>query len=264
MKAYEMINEENGIFIGVLLYYERADAFIIELSETLDEWTAPFHFASYVRKGIYTIPRDACRMWVRARVVPNERQNIGTILRNYKLNVYDELRLLEIADGRCSQDELAIKKIDEVPEFVRERMQRNLTECVVTGRNTVLCFYTDDTVRKVDLNELTDIDGVDKVLDNEALLRSCKVGAGGYYISFNDSIDIPAVALHEAGERIPLHLSDFVVFAKNNLVDTSETCEILECSRQNLAYMVKQERLAPIKEDVKGNLYLKGEVLRVE
>ena len=38
---------------------------------------------------------------------------------------------------------------------------------------------------------------------------------------------------------------------------------ILECSRQNMAYMVKQEQLTPLKEDVKGNLYLKKDVLKL-
>ena len=36
---------------------------------------------------------------------------------------------------------------------------------------------------------------------------------------------------------------------------------MLECSRQNLAYMLNKDILKPIKEDVKGNLYLKGDVL---
>ncbi|MBE5823263.1 MAG: DNA-binding protein [Butyrivibrio sp.] len=56
---------------------------------------------------------------------------------------------------------------------------------------------------------------------------------------------------------------DFLSFTKYNIVDTSDSCMILECSRQNLAYMVKQEQLTPLKEDVKGNLYLKKDVLKL-
>ncbi len=44
-------------------------------------------------------------------------------------------------------------------------------------------------------------------------------------------------------------------------VSKRNSCNILECSRQNIAYMVKQQHLVPIKENVKGNLYLKGDIL---
>lgn len=48
----------------------------------------------------------------------------------------------------------------------------------------------------------------------------------------------------------------------NNLMDTSKVCELLECSCQNLAYLSSQGTLTPVKHNVKGNLYLKGDVLR--
>jgi len=87
------------------------------------------------------------------------------------------------------------------------------------------------------------------------------VGTGGYFITFNDSIDISASVIYDAGATIPLTRDDFIIFAKKNLLDTSECCEMLECSRQNVSYMVSQQMLSPVKNDVKGNLYLKGEVL---
>lgn len=37
---------------------------------------------------------------------------------------------------------------------------------------------------------------------------------------------------------------------------------MLECYRQNLAYMVKQNQLTPVREEVKGTVYRKGEVLK--
>ena len=98
-------------------------------------------------------------------------------------------------------------------------------------------------------------------MSNKSLFESGKVGTGGYSVTFNDSIDIPAAVLYEAGESIPLKLKDFVSFVQRNILDTTDSCNILECTRQNIAYMVKQQQLTPIKEEVKGNLYLKGEVL---
>lgn len=60
-KVYEdfaIIDEETTLLTGILLYYEKEGTCVIELPEYLDEWTAPLLFTSYVKKKIYTIPRD--------------------------------------------------------------------------------------------------------------------------------------------------------------------------------------------------------------
>ncbi len=262
MKIFEILDEENERSIGALLYYEKEGTYIVELQDDLDEWTAPLLFTSYVKKNIYTIPREISFLWVKERVIPSGRQNISDILAHHKLKTYDEMKFLEISEGRCSQDSLCIKKIEKLPEYVVERTKKNITECILSEDNMLLCFFVDDTIKKVDLTQITHIDGVDKVLGNRSLFQSGKVGTGGYFVTFNDSIDIPAAVLYEAGMYIPLKRKDFIAFVQNNVLDTSDSCNILECSRQNISYMVKQQQLVPIKEEVKGNLYLKGDVLR--
>ena len=172
------------------------------------------------------------------------------------------MKLLEVAEGRCAQDDFAIKKLSELPGFVKARITRNVIECSTLSEGRILVFFADGIVRKVSLSKFKNLDGIDSVLNNEKLYRSCKVGTGGYYITFNDSIDIPASELYKSGEEIPLTLDDFKTFIQNNVLDTSESCSLLECSRQNIAYMVKQNQLTPVKEEVKGNIYLKGEVLK--
>ncbi|MBO4864628.1 MAG: hypothetical protein J5517_09685 [Eubacterium sp.] len=262
MKIYEIINEEDMFPVGVLLYFEKERTFIIELSEELDEWTCPFLLTYFVKNKIYTIPREISRLWVEARIVPSERQNIDVILKNHKLKSYDEIRLLEISEGRCSQDSLAIRKISELPEYIKERMKKNVVECSIISDASILVFFGNDMVRKIRLSDLSDVAGMDLVLLNEGLMNSCKVGTGGYSVTFNDSIDVPAEVLYERGEQIPLSLMDFKAFICNNTVDTTESGALLECSRQNIAYMVKQDQLTPVKEEIKGNLYLKGDVIK--
>lgn len=88
------------------------------------------------------------------------------------------------------------------------------------------------------------------------------MGTGGYSITFDDAIDIPSLLLYEKGDTLPLSRNNFICFARNNLLDTSECCDLLECPRQNVSYMVRQEQLQPVKEDINGNLYLKGEVVK--
>lgn len=262
MKINVIIDEENARTVGVLLYYEKDKCFITELEEDLDEWTAPLGFTSYIKKGVYTIPRQMSLMWVRERVIPSGRQNISAILANHRLKEYDEMKFLEISGGRCSQDSLYIKRTDQLPVYVERRMRRNLTGLFASGDRTMICFFADDTVKRVDLKKMTDVDGVEKILKNEQLFKSAVMGAGGYYATFNDSIDIPAAALYKQGVKLPVKRDDFISFLQKNVLDTKEAEELLECSRQNISYMIKQEKLTPVKENVMGNLYVKDDVLR--
>lgn len=262
MKIYEIYDEDNELSVGVLLYYEKEKSYIIELQENLDEWTAPLLFTAYVRKRIYTIPRDISYLWVKERVIPSGRQNLGAILARHHLKEYNEMTFLEISEGRCSQDSLCIRRIETLPTFVKKRTQRNIVECMITEDNQILCIFANDVIKKVNIAELTYIDDVKKIINNKALFDSIKVGTGGYSIVFNESIDIPAGILYEKGIVIPLSLRDFTLFVQKNVLDTSECCEVLECSRQNISYIVKEKHLTTVKENVKGNLYFKGDVLR--
>lgn len=298
MRIYEIINEEDNLSVGTLLYYEKEHTCIVELQEYLDEWTAPLLFTSHVKRDIFTIPRDFSFLWVQERVIPSGRQNIKDILNTHHMKSYDEMRFLEISEGRCAQDTLYIKKTDHLPEYVIKRQQHNITECIFLNDCTLLCFFADGSLRKIPLAELKNAgyknagsentisesagsentefkstlsdpvnffdpaDDLNKVLRNEKLYRTGQVGTGGYFITFNNSIDIPAGALYKAGVEIPLSLEDFNTFVQKNIFDTSQSCDLLECSRQNLSYLVNQKRLTPVRENTRGNLYLKGDLLK--
>jgi len=262
MKIYKIIDEEQNLFIGTLLYYEKAKDFIIELNDKLNIWNAPLLLIHYVKKGVFTIPRESSLLWVKERIIPSDRQNIGSILDTHKLKEYEEITFLELSDGRCSHDHMYIKQIKDIPDYVTERTQRNIRECVVLNQNTLLCFFEDNTTRKICLDKLFGIEGIEKICRNQLLLQSCQVGTGGYFITFNNSIDIPADILYHSGTLVPLELEDFVAFINNNILDTTDSCKTLECSRQNISYLLKQKQLNPIRNNVKGNLYLKGSVLK--
>ncbi len=262
MKIYEIINEEDSCTVGFLLYYEKEKNYITELVGDLDEWNAPLLFSNLVKQGIYTVPRDLSLLWVKERIIPPTRQNISAILANHKLNEYDEIKFLEISEGRCSQDSLRIKKMKEIPDLVRKRQEKNLACVFPTGENRLLCFFADDTVKRVDLNKLMSEDGVEKVIKNRELFLSATLGSGGCYVTFNDSIDVPARCLYSYGEDLGVKRADFLDFLRWNVLDTKDVCNLLSCSRQNVSYLTKQKDLSPVKENVMGNLYLKEDVLR--
>ncbi|MHC8523993.1 DNA-binding protein [Rossellomorea sp. H39__3] len=54
-------------------------------------------------------------------------------------------------------------------------------------------------------------------------------------------------------------LQDFI---QNEVLNTSQTIEILGCTRQNLSYLVQKGDLVPIKEFAKDRLFWKEDVLK--
>lgn len=262
MKIFQIIDSDTGFSPATLLYAEKEKDFIIELKEELDEWSAPLLFSGLVKKGVFTVPRDISLAWVRERIIPSGRQNISAILANHKLKDYDEMKLLELSGGRCSQDSLYIEKADALPEYVEKRMARNLTGAFTCANGNIICFFADETTRKINLESLEGVEDREKILANPLLFESAKVGFAGYYLTFNDSIDIPTAVLYKSGEKLPLTKGDFVSFVRKNVPDTAEACALLDCSRQNLSYLVKQNQLKPVKEGVSGNLYLKEDLLK--
>lgn len=265
MKSYAIYDEEldRVTAIGYLFYYEKAEKFIIELCSDLSEWSAPLLFQGLVRKGIYTIPHQISQLWVEERIIPSGRQNIGSILKNHKLLNYNEMALLGLSKGRCAQDHCYITSIEpeDIPGDIMERSRGNVWECFPTKDGELICLFRDDTVRKVQLERLMErYRDMVYVLQNRRLLDSVKVGAGGYSVVFNDSIEVEITDLRAAGSLLPLSGDDFYGFVRRNVVDTTQACEMLQCSRQNLSYMVKEGKINPIIDGAKANLYTRGAV----
>lgn len=268
MKIYAIYDKEvyQNLALGYLFYYEKANQYIIELNDCLDEWDSPILFQGLVKKGIYTVPKDISLLWVRERVIPSGRQNIGSILKNAKLKEYNEMALLALSKGKCSQDSCYIEEIssEELPKDIRKRIDQNITECFPTEDKQIICLFRDNTVRKVDLSMLAICNrAVSHVLKNDDLLYSVKVGVGGYSISFNDTIEISSLTVRKEGILLPLSANDILGFARSNIVDTTTACDMLQCSRQNLSYLVKTKKLVPIICGAKEKLYTRGAVERV-
>ena len=264
MKTYAIIDKESTIKpIGFLFGFEKSGSFIIELQEGLDEWEAPLLFQGFVRDGIYTIPQDISLLWVKERIIPSGRQNIGLILKNANLPEYNELRLLDLTKGKCAQDSCYIKEtaFECIPPEIRDRMKHTLRECFTVKDKTILCLFKDNLVRKIALEKLqTHYPEISKVLHNDILFHSVRVGPGGYSIDFGGVVSVPVTALRNEADEEPVLAEDFYYFVKNSLITTSAACEMLECSRQNLAYLASTEKLEPIASGAKENLYTKGKI----
>ena len=59
----------------------------------------------FTQKGVFELDDAQCRMFVKERVVPPNRQNIGQIMRVVGMTYYNEFQLLEYVSGRCCMDD---------------------------------------------------------------------------------------------------------------------------------------------------------------
>jgi len=264
MRIYEILDKEPNVSIGFLLYYEYYNSYVIELSSKLTEWEAPLLFLEYIKKGIFTIPREDSHLWVKERIIPPGRQNIGFILNTHRMEQYDEIKFLEISHGRCSQDSMYLRKTEILPDYILQRQKTNLVDITPLENNRLLCFFADKKVKVVSLIDCIKIKDVSKILNNKSLYKSVAISPGGYGATFNDSIDIPVASLYELGTSLPIDGDDIKQYITNNVLSTTEACEKLECSRQNLAYLSKSGKLEPLKKSDNSSLYIKGNLEKIK
>ena len=54
---------------------------------------------------------------------------------------------------------------------------------------------------------------------------------------------------------------ELITFMKDEVINTANVMEILECSRQNVFDLIKRNKLVPIMEFPKERLFLKSDVI---
>ena len=267
MQIYKMIDNsfDKGRLLGYLFYYERSRRFFAELLSELDEWSAPFMFTGFVRRGCYSIDSFWTGKFVAQRIIPPDRQNLGMILRENGLREYDEFRLLKLSEGRCAQDEICIEKADYeelVPE-VQERLDRKVSDCLPVNDGHVIVFFKDGTVSETDVNSMVSGDRIfDNVLRDEELFRNVKTAPGGNGIEWGGDRNIPAEKLYESGVEYNIKQSDMLEYVKLRLIDTAAVCEMLDCTRQYVGQLVTAGKLVPVRNVSNNNLFMKSDIER--
>ena len=251
--------------LGYLMYYERSKRFFAELKEDTDEWTCPFIFSGHVKKGIYSIDSVWSSKFVSQRIIPPDRQNLGTILRENGLKEYDEFKLLLLSEGRCAQDELFLMRISDkeiVPE-IRERFCKKVRDVMTLGDRKVLVFFMDDKSVVVDIGKLCKENRLfGNILRNDDVFRNVRVSPGGNGNEWGDEHFIDAKTLREIGKASVISYEDITGFMKDRLVNTAETADILNCSRQYIKQLTDKEILTPLRVGANSNIYLKSEIER--
>ncbi len=93
--------------------YTDETGFEIDIDSGVSADEVPAFFVPFVEKEERHIDGDLALRWVRERVPPPGRQNLGEILDAHGLSEYSELALLRAGRGESSQDSFVVEEIDE-------------------------------------------------------------------------------------------------------------------------------------------------------
>lgn len=249
--------------LGYLIYYELQNSFYIELPDDADRWETPMILSSFVEKGIYSIDSYWSKIWVMQRIVPQDRQNIAQIICDNHLKEYDEYRLLMLANGRCEQDDCYLEDValEELPSFIKERWQTKINDILPLKPPQILIFFRNEIAGIVDVDSMG-IPECRPYLTNNERFNTVEVQPDGYGVYWNERATISYSMLYSYSSKIPLSLADLHDYIKNRTVSSSQVCDILECSRQNVDDLVRRGKIQPIRTDAKYKLFSKTDVLQ--
>ncbi len=249
--------------LGFLFYHERTRRFYAEILEGIDEWEAPFMFCAHIEKGRYSIGSSWTMRWVRQRIIPSDRQNIGSILKENGLKYYDEYKLLCLSEGRCAQDEEYIVRTDHdsLPDEIKARFTGKVRDVVPLAGNRVIVFFMDDTSRLIDMNAVFDGRAeFGRIQREREIFNAVRVSPAGFGIEWGEERAIQAEDLYVAGVSLDIGYDDLLSFASNRLVDTTGACDYLKCTRQYVNQLVGQERLDPVLSGDKSRVFLRSQL----
>lgn len=251
--------------LAYLLYYEVAKCFYIELPEDADPWETPLLLESFLKRGEKTINSYWSKVWVRQRIVPEDRQNLGQVLKENGLEEYDEFKLLLAGKGRCAQDSYYLEEITEEGLLVKfsYRYDKRIEDVVCLESGSLLVFFRDGKVKKIDIKELENkYSQLSRIMRYAELYKKLTIQPGGYGVQWGEKNILSGDMLYEAGVEVPLTIRDFYSFVSDRVVGTSEAMELLSCSRQNINDLMKRGKIIPIKRSQKNTLFLKSDILK--
>lgn len=258
-------NFSSDTVLGYLVYYERAKAFYIELPDDADPWNTPLLLSSFAARGQYSVSSYWSRLWVQQRIIPQERQNIGQILKENGLSEYDEFRMLMLTMGRCAQDDCYLEEIrkEELPELLAERWETRIEDVVPLKGARLIVFFRNGEVRIADANSFAEKHPECRpYLLREERFNTVEVQPDGYGVIWNERAALSDRELYENSTIVPLSPDDFIAFVQNRIVSAGEACQILGCSRQNIDDLIKRGKLHPIRQDAKYKMFLRNEIVQ--
>ena len=251
--------------IGYLFYYKKTKEFYIELLSNLSEWDIPLLLSSLYKKGIKSIDSYWSKEWVKQRIVPTDRQNIGQILRDNRLKQYDEYDLLMLTNGNCEQDDYCLALIEKhkLPEEIKSRLNKRISNVLTLEDNRLMVIFKDNAIKICNLRDyFKENNKYDVLIEDKEMFNDIKILTDGFGVGWGDNLVLSSEYLYSQGEDIPINAKDLERYLYLNTMTTNDVMSYLNCSRQYVNELVKKGKLMPIKSINSITIFSKAEVIK--
>lgn len=261
MKIYLVKDKEypKDMVICYLLYFEKEKEFFVEWDDNIDFDILPMPFDALAKKGHKYIDPYWSKIWVQQRIVPSNRQNIDQILIENKLDSYDEFELLIIDKGRCCHDELYLEEVKEIPDTIKNKFSHHVDITSLLSDDSLMVIFKNGVIKRYQLYDILSDKDYKNIKENN-LEFYLEEDTGGYGIRFPYGIKVSYDNLYETGTLIPIIKSELEYFIKEQIINTNDATELLNCSRQNIDDLVKRGKIKPLKEWKKSKIFFKGDL----
>lgn len=194
MRVFSIRSDSNDNVAAYLFYYREAKQFFIELPDNADPWKTPMILSKFAERGETTIDHYWSGIWVKERIIPTDRQNLGQILRENGMNSYDEFALLTLANGRCAQDDYYITEIsqDELPPMITKRFRMKVSNIKILQYPNICITFKDGISGVCNVGRLMDNNSSFKALikTDEGAFNNAKIMTDGYGIQWDDNMTV--------------------------------------------------------------------------
>lgn len=268
MKSYVLRDDTLGDKnLAYIFYHQNSGNWFVELADDADEWELPCILEHFARNGERTIGSYWAREFVRNRIIPPDRQNLGTILRDNRLREYDEFKLFLLSDGRCAQDDCYIIpiKYEELPKSIQKRQSRYIETADICS-DEMLIVLKNGEVYSVDLNLKNGVQRssqINRLLAYMDRIKGVTKDCGGCGITYDEDGFIHTENLISMGRKLPISANMLKNYATSELISTTEAMKMLGCTRQNLDDFVKRGKLNPAPVNATCRMYYRSDILNL-
>jgi len=110
LKTFGLHDDALGRQVGIFRYDDDNKRFSMSLFPNIPTADLPLSLEIFAGNGKYELDSADVTTWIRGRICPSGRQNIGSILKELELEEYDEFGILMHTMARCDKDELYLSE----------------------------------------------------------------------------------------------------------------------------------------------------------
>ena len=223
MKTYAIKDKTHTY--GYLLVNKDMSDYYIEIEDNIKDYPVFFHIFKNIKNKLI-INRDYTDMWIKERVIPYERQNITSILKDANMTTYNELELFIKQSGKSSMDNCYLELVKEMPLEIEARRRKTIKDFIYSN-GMLIVFFKDGKTKTIKIQS-----------EKKPFLTPLK-----NEIIFDISTRFDYLYLYDNGQSFPLLYEDLLQYITENVISTNEVKDILGVSKQNVQYLEKIKKI---------------------